>query len=129
VELNKEYLSQHIVRMPGMPDGTNIGERAVNALVNETLYVSVDCSALCGKSHAEANLVKRICDKALFEHPNDSELRPRVLPYVENPKEWVHRLLEITKKRYLFVFMDEFEYLESEVSIHRVDFKCPKELI
>jgi len=25
--------------------------------------------------------------------------------------------------------MDEFEYLESEVSIHRVDFKCPKELI
>jgi len=41
----------------------------------------------------------------------------------------VHRLLEITKKRYLFVLMDEFEYLESEVSILRVNFKCPKELI
>jgi len=41
----------------------------------------------------------------------------------------VHRLLEITKKRYLFVLMDEFEYLESEVSIRRVNFKCPKELI
>jgi len=70
VELNKEYLSQHIVRMPGLPEGTNIGERAVDALVNETLYVSVDCTALCGESHAEAILVKRICDKAFFEHPN-----------------------------------------------------------
>ncbi|KAK4526885.1 hypothetical protein GAYE_SCF29G4803 [Galdieria yellowstonensis] len=129
VELNKEYLSQHIARMPGLPEGTNIGERAVDALVNETLYVSVDCSALCGKSHAEANLVKRICEKALFEHPNESELLSGVLPYVENPKEWVHRLLEITKKRYLFVFMDEFEYLESKVSVHGVDFKCPDEVI
>ncbi|KAK4527602.1 hypothetical protein GAYE_SCF42G5525 [Galdieria yellowstonensis] len=100
--------------MPGLPEGTNIRERAVDALVNETLYVSVDCTAVCGKSRAEANLVERICGKALFQHPNESELRPRVLPYVENPKEWVHRLLEITKKRYFFVFMDKFEYLESE---------------
>jgi len=129
VELNKEYLSQHIVRMPGIPDGTNIGERAVDALVNETLNVSVDCSALCGKSHVEANLVKRICDKALFNYQNESELLSLVRPYVENPKEWVQRLLEITKKRYLFVFMDEFEYLESEVSVYRVDFKCPDEVI
>ncbi|KAK4526784.1 hypothetical protein GAYE_SCF27MG4701 [Galdieria yellowstonensis] len=115
--------------MPGLPEGTNIRERAVDALVNETLYVSVDCTAVCGKSRAEANLVERICGKALFQHPNESELRPRVLPYVENPKEWVHRLLEITKKRYFFVFMDKFEYLESAVSIHRLDFKCPNEFI
>ncbi|KAK4527530.1 hypothetical protein GAYE_SCF41G5453 [Galdieria yellowstonensis] len=97
--------------MPGLPESTNIEERAVDALVNETLYVSVDCSALCGKSHAEANLVKRICDKALFNYPNG-------LRAVRNNEEAI-----------LFVFMDKFEYLESEVSVYRVGFKYPDEVI
>jgi len=116
VLLNRAYLAQRISEFPGIDDtGVNAGERAVEALLNETLYVTVDLRDFPdfdGEAF-KPTLIKTISKEALSMLPNKPKLLAKVLKNRKNPKEWIESLFQVTKKRYLFLFIDEIGLLPS----------------
>eukprot|EP00871_Galdieria_phlegrea_P003942 jgi/Galph1/4549/GphlegSOOS_G3204.1 len=57
------------------------------------------------------DLYERICKYALSGDPNAEELFCQVAPLIpECPDEWLLKLLQVTKKKYMFVFIDEIGF-------------------
>ncbi|KAK4528176.1 hypothetical protein GAYE_SCF53G6111 [Galdieria yellowstonensis] len=114
VLLNRAYLAQRISEFPGIDDtGESVGERAVEALLNETLYVSLDLRDFprFDGEDFEPTLLKKISKEALSTLPNKPELLAKVLKNRKDPKKWLSSLFEVTNKRYLFLFIDEIGLL------------------
>ncbi|KAK4523509.1 hypothetical protein GAYE_PCTG69G1405 [Galdieria yellowstonensis] len=114
VLLNRAYLAQRISEFPGIDDtGESVGERAVEALLNETLYVSLDLRDFPDfkREGFKSTLIKTISEKAVDALSNGSELLAKVLENSENPGKWLNSLFEVTNKRYLFLFIDEIGLL------------------
>jgi len=116
VLLNRAYLAQRISEFPGIDDtGESVGERAVEALLNETLYVTVDLRDFPDfkREGFKSTLIKKISEKAVDSLSNESELLAKVLENREDPEKWLKSLFQVTNKRYLFLFIDEIGFLPS----------------
>ncbi|KAK4525694.1 hypothetical protein GAYE_SCF15G3603 [Galdieria yellowstonensis] len=114
VLLNRQVLEKDIIEFPGIAgSGVSAGERAVEALLNETLYVNVDLRDFprFDGEDFEPTLFKKISKEALSSLPNKPELLAKVLKNRKDPKEWLSSLFEVTNKRYLFLFIDEIGLL------------------
>jgi hypothetical protein len=96
---SKDYLSQRIGRMPGVPPGPNIKERSVDALISGILYAFVDLRRFPEEgSRFRAELVTTISEKALLQFEDSSELLVQVLSFIIKPDKWISKLLEVTNK-------------------------------
>ncbi|KAK4522636.1 hypothetical protein GAYE_PCTG14G0526 [Galdieria yellowstonensis] len=116
VLLNRAYLAQRISEFPGIADsGESVGKRAVEALLNETIYVNIDLRSFpdFGGEDFKSTLIKKISDKAVDSLSSESELLAKVLKNRKDPKEWLNSLFQVTNKRYLFLFIDEIGMLPS----------------
>ncbi|KAK4522640.1 hypothetical protein GAYE_PCTG14G0530 [Galdieria yellowstonensis] len=116
VLLNRQALEENLVWFPGIADDVeNVGERAVKALLNETIYVSIDLSTFpeFDEEDFELTLVKEISKEALSHLPNNSELLAKVLESRHHPEDRLISLFQVTNKRYLFLFIDEIAMLPS----------------
>jgi len=116
VLLNRTYLARRIVKYPGIADsGESVGERAVEALLNETIYVTLDLRPFpdFGGERFKDTLTKEISKEALSTLPNKPKLLAKVLKNRKDPKEWLKSLFRVTNKRYLFLFIDEIGLLPS----------------
>jgi len=116
VLLNRQALEKNLYWFPGIADDVeNVGERAVEALLNETIYVSIDLSTFpeFDEEDFELTLVKEISKEALSHLPNNSELLAKVLESRHDPKDRLISLFQVTNKRYLFLFIDEIGLLPS----------------
>ncbi|GJQ11955.1 hypothetical protein GpartN1_g3746.t1 [Galdieria partita] len=114
VSMNKEFLLHYLdkVGLPGIAEGDNIGERALDALLNETLYVMLNLLDVPRGTCFEDTLFEWITEEALSQFPNGADLLSQVLSCIGSPKEWLQKLLQVTKKRYLYLFIDEIGLLE-----------------
>ncbi|KAK4528674.1 hypothetical protein GAYE_SCF62G6619 [Galdieria yellowstonensis] len=116
VLLNRQVLEKYIIGFPGIAgSGVSAGERAVEALLNETLYVNVDLRdfpRFDGEGF-KPTLLKKISKEALSTLPNKPKLLAKVLKNRKDPKKWLSSLFEVTNKRYLFLFIDEIGKLPS----------------
>ncbi|KAK4528957.1 hypothetical protein GAYE_SCF67G6906 [Galdieria yellowstonensis] len=114
VLLNRQVLEKYIIGFPGIAgSGVSAGERAVEALLNETLYVNVDLRdfpRFDGEGF-KPTLLKKISKEALSTLPNKPELLAKVLKNRKDPEKWLKSLFEVTNKRYLFLFIDEIGLL------------------
>ncbi|KAK4528250.1 hypothetical protein GAYE_SCF54G6186 [Galdieria yellowstonensis] len=116
VLLNRQVLEKDIIEFPGIAgSGVSAGERAVEALLNETLYVNVDLRPFpdFGGEDFRSTLIKTISKEALSTLPNKPKLLAKVLKNRKDPKEWLSSLFQVTNKRYLFLFIDEIGMLPS----------------
>jgi len=116
VLLNRRFLEKDIIGFPGIAgSGVSAGERAVEALLNETLYVNVDLRPFPDfkREGFKSTLIKTISKEALSTLPNKPKLLAKVLKNREDPKEWLSSLFQVTNKRYLFLFIDEIGLLPS----------------
>ncbi|KAK4524641.1 hypothetical protein GAYE_SCF05G2542 [Galdieria yellowstonensis] len=116
VLLNRQVLEKDIIGFPGIAgSGVSAGERAVEALLNETLYVNVDLRSFpdFDGEDFKPTLLKEISKEALSTLSNKPELLAKVLKNRKDPKEWLSSLFEVTNKRYLFLFIDEIGKLPS----------------
>ncbi|KAK4526215.1 hypothetical protein GAYE_SCF20G4129 [Galdieria yellowstonensis] len=116
VLLNRQVLEKDIIGFPGIAgSGVSAGERAVEALLNETLYVNVDLRPFpdFGGEDFRSTLIKTISKEALSTLPNKPKLLAKVLKNRKDPKEWLKSLFQVTNKRYLFLFIDEIGMLPS----------------
>ncbi|KAK4528326.1 hypothetical protein GAYE_SCF55G6266 [Galdieria yellowstonensis] len=114
VLLNRQVLEKYIIGFPGIAgSGVSAGERAVEALLNETLYVNVDLRDFprFDEEGFKPTLLKKISKEALSTLPNKPELLAKVLKNRKDPKKWLSSLFEVTNKRYLFLFIDEIGLL------------------
>jgi len=111
---SKDYLSQRIGHMPGVPPGPNVKERSVDALISGTLYAFVDIRGFYSTGiEFEPELIKRICKEAVSGFPNSSTLLDEVYKSFDKQELWIEKLLQVTNKRYLFLFIDEIGDLTS----------------
>ncbi|KAK4524496.1 hypothetical protein GAYE_SCF04G2397 [Galdieria yellowstonensis] len=116
VLLNRWVLEKDIIEFPGIAgSGVSAGERAVEALLNETIYVNLDLRSFpyFGGEDFRSTLIKTISKEALSTLPNKPELLAKVLKNRKDPKEWLSSLFQVTNKRYLFLFIDEIGLLPS----------------
>ncbi|GJQ16009.1 hypothetical protein GpartN1_g7800.t1 [Galdieria partita] len=116
VSMNKEFLLHYLGKMglPGIAEGDNIGERSLDALLNETLYVVLNLLDVPRGRCFEDTLFEWISREALSQFPNSADLLSQVLSCIGNPEKWFQKLLQVTKKRYLYLFIDEIEALEGD---------------
>ncbi|GJQ08873.1 hypothetical protein GpartN1_g664.t1 [Galdieria partita] len=116
VSMNKEFLLHYLGKMglPGIAKGDNIGERSLDALLNETLYVVLNLLDVPDGNRFQTTLFEWISKEALAQFPNGADLLSQVLSCIGSPKEWFQKLLQVTKKRYLYLFIDEIEALEDD---------------
>ncbi|GJQ14724.1 hypothetical protein GpartN1_g6515.t1 [Galdieria partita] len=115
LSVNKENLLQYLKNfccLPGFEKGENVGERALHALLNETLYVMLNLLDVPRGTCFEDTLLEWISEKALSRFPNGADLLSQVLSCIGNPEKWFQKLLQVTKKRYLYLFIDEIGLLE-----------------
>ncbi|GJQ14980.1 hypothetical protein GpartN1_g6771.t1 [Galdieria partita] len=115
LSINKERILRYVdtrKKFPGFAKGENVGERALHALLNETLYVMLSLLDVPRGTCFEDTLLEWISEKALSRFPNGADLLSQVLSCIGNPKEWLQKLLQVTKKRYLYLFIDEIGSLE-----------------
>ncbi|GJQ15674.1 hypothetical protein GpartN1_g7465.t1 [Galdieria partita] len=116
ISMNKEVLLHYLGKMglPGIAKGDNIGERSLDALLNETLYVVLNLLDVPDGNRFRTTLFEWISKEALAQFPNGADLLSQVLSCIGSPKEWFQKLLQVTKKRYLYLFIDEIEALEGD---------------
>ncbi|GJQ15740.1 hypothetical protein GpartN1_g7531.t1 [Galdieria partita] len=114
VSINKEFLLQYLDNegLPGIAEGENVGERALHALLHETLYVVLSLLDVPKGTCFEDTLLEWISKEALSQFRKRAKLLSQVLSCIGNPKEWLQKLLQVTKKRYLYLFIDEIGSLE-----------------
>ncbi|KAK4522489.1 hypothetical protein GAYE_HTGSCF31FUTG100G0379 [Galdieria yellowstonensis] len=88
VLLNRQVLEKDIIEFPGIAgSGVSAGERAVEALLNETLYVNVDLRDFPRFDGEGFNLrLKKISKEALSTLPNKPELLAKVLENRKDPR-------------------------------------------
>ncbi|KAK4525477.1 hypothetical protein GAYE_SCF12G3385 [Galdieria yellowstonensis] len=121
IEQNSNFIRPTVtyapqIEFPGIEDsGESVGERAVEALLNETIYVNIDLRSFpdFGGEDFKSTLIKKISDKAVDSLSSESELLAKVLKNRKDPKEWLSSLFQVTNKRYLFLFIDEIGLLPS----------------
>jgi hypothetical protein len=91
----------------------SVGECAVEALLNGTIYVNIDLGFFpdFGGEGFKDTLMKVISKEALSSLPNKPKLLANVLKNRKDPKEWLKSLFQVTNKRYLFLFIDEIGLL------------------
>ncbi|KAK4524488.1 hypothetical protein GAYE_SCF03G2389 [Galdieria yellowstonensis] len=106
---DRERFVRHIVSLPGFHAESNFGELAVNALINETLYISLDLRQCPRGKCFEETLEKWITEEVVFQYPNCSELLSK-----DTCGRFVENILHATNKRYLFLFIDENGALKEE---------------
>jgi hypothetical protein len=82
--------------------------------LNDTLYVALDLSYFPPGKLFETTFTECIRKEAVSQLPEGASLLSQVLPHTESPKEWVKTLLQVTRKRYLFLFIDENGALKQE---------------
>ncbi|GJQ15548.1 hypothetical protein GpartN1_g7339.t1 [Galdieria partita] len=116
LSINKEFLLQYLDKngLPGIAEGENVGERSLHALLNETLYVVLNLLHVPRGTCFEDTLLEWISEKALSRFPNGADLLSQVLSCIGNPEKWFQKLLQVTKKRYLYLFIDEIGALEDD---------------
>ncbi|GJQ14080.1 hypothetical protein GpartN1_g5871.t1 [Galdieria partita] len=116
VSINKEFLLHYLDKkgLPGIAKGENVGERALHALLNETLYVVLSLLDVPKGTCFEDTLLEWISKEALAPFRKRAKLLSQVLSCIGNPKEWFEKLLQVTKKRYLYLFIDEIGALEDD---------------
>ncbi|GJQ14487.1 hypothetical protein GpartN1_g6278.t1 [Galdieria partita] len=117
LSINKERILRYVdtrKKFPGFAMGENVGERALDALLNETLYVMLNLLDVPRGTCFEDTLLEWISKKALSQFPNSADLLSQVLSYIGSPEEWFQKLLQVTKKRYLYLFIDEIGALEGD---------------
>ncbi|GJQ10304.1 hypothetical protein GpartN1_g5160.t1 [Galdieria partita] len=116
VSMNKQFLLHYLdkVGLPGIAKGDNIGKRSLDALLNETLYVVLNLLDVPRGRCFEDTLFEWISREALSQFPNSADLLSQVLSCIGSPEEWFQKLLQVTKKRYLYLFIDEIEALEGD---------------
>ncbi|KAK4525595.1 hypothetical protein GAYE_SCF15G3504 [Galdieria yellowstonensis] len=116
VLLNRQVLEKDIIEFPGIAgSGESAGKRAVEVLLNETIYVNLDLRSFpyFGGEDFRSTLIETISEEALSTLPNKPKLLAKVLKNREDPKEWLSSLFQVTDKRYLFLFIDEIGLLPS----------------
>jgi len=89
VLLNRQVLEKDIIEFPGIAgSGVSAGERAVEALLNETLYVNVDLRDFpdFDGEDFKPTLLEVISTEALSTLPNKPELLAKVLKNRKKPK-------------------------------------------
>ncbi|KAK4527100.1 hypothetical protein GAYE_SCF34G5022 [Galdieria yellowstonensis] len=106
---DRERFVRHIVSLPGFHAESNFGELAVNALINETLYISLDLRQCPRGKWFENTLEKWITEEVVSQYPNCSELLSK-----DTCGLFVENILHATNKRYLFLFIDENGALKEE---------------
>jgi len=105
---------QRIGGIPGVPRGPNFGERSLDALISGTLYVFLDLGYFSSTEiEFETALIKRICEEAVSGLPNSSTLLDEVCKSFDELEVWIEKLLQLTNKHYLFLFIDEISDLTS----------------
>ncbi|GJQ14981.1 hypothetical protein GpartN1_g6772.t1 [Galdieria partita] len=117
LSINKERILRYVdtrKKFPGFAKGENVGERALHALLNETLYVMLSLLDVPRGTCFEDTLLEWISEKALSRFPNGADLLSQVLSCIGNPEKWFQKLLQVTKKRYLYLFIDEIGALEDD---------------
>ncbi|GJQ15928.1 hypothetical protein GpartN1_g7719.t1 [Galdieria partita] len=115
LSINKERILRYVdtrKKFPGFAKGENVGERALHALLNETLYVMLSLLDVPRGTCFEDTLLEWISKEALSQFRKRAKLLSQVLSCIGNPKEWLQKLLQVTKKRYLYLFIDEIGSLE-----------------
>ncbi|GJQ13833.1 hypothetical protein GpartN1_g5624.t1 [Galdieria partita] len=116
LSINKEFLLHYLDRkgLPGFAMGENVGERALHALLNETLYVVLNLLDVPDGNRFQTTLLEWISKEALAQFRKRAKLLSQVLSCIGIPKEWFEKLLQVTKKRYLYLFIDEIGALEDD---------------
>jgi len=85
---NGEFILQGINGFPGFPEEKNVGARGVKALLNETLYVTLNLSDLRSDNRfATGLLIRAICTKAVSQLSNSSMLLSQLVSHFSLPKE------------------------------------------
>eukprot|EP00871_Galdieria_phlegrea_P004847 jgi/Galph1/5363/GphlegSOOS_G4039.1 len=105
--MNREFVKNQRVDilLPGSPTL----EDGLNALCDETIYVYLDLREFPTEGeYFDIVLYERICKYALSGYPNKEELLGQVGPPISQcVSKWLKKLLQVTKKKYLFVCIDE----------------------
>jgi len=105
----REQFVSKIDWLPGFLSESNFGELAVEALVNDILYVALDLRLCPRGKWFEDTLKKWISKEVFFQYPSCSRLLSK-----GSCCSWVENILHVTNKRYLFLFIDENEALKEE---------------
>eukprot|EP00871_Galdieria_phlegrea_P003744 jgi/Galph1/4370/GphlegSOOS_G3003.1 len=123
--INKEYISQ--ARSEQRLPGCATPEESLDALYNKTLYVYLELGRFPKEGHRfEYVLYQKICETALSDFPNGSQLLSEVLPLVpQGPSQWLAKLFQVTNKRFLFVCIDEIGFVGDEDFFQFKDLKSP----
>eukprot|EP00871_Galdieria_phlegrea_P004173 jgi/Galph1/4757/GphlegSOOS_G3423.1 len=123
--INKEYIWQ--ARSKQCFPGCATPEESLDALYNKTLYVYLELGRFPKEGHRfEHVLHQKICETALSDFPNGSQLLSEVLPLVpKGPSEWLAKLFQVTNKRYLFICIDEIGFVGEEDFFEFKDLKSP----
>ncbi|KAK4526790.1 hypothetical protein GAYE_SCF28MG4707 [Galdieria yellowstonensis] len=107
--LYRDYFVNKIGWLPGVRSGSNVGELAMEALINETLYVSLDLRRCPRGKCFEETLEKWIIKEVACQYPNCSELLSK-----NSCGGWLENIFHATNKRYLFLFIDENGVLKDD---------------
>eukprot|EP00871_Galdieria_phlegrea_P000418 jgi/Galph1/1377/GphlegSOOS_G6107.1 len=123
--MNKEYIWQ--ARSKQRLPGCATPEESLDALYNQTLYVYLELGRFPKEGHRfEYVLYQKICETALSNFPNGSQLLSEVLPLVpQGPSQWLAKLFQVTNKRFLFVCIDEIGFVGDEDFFQFKDLKSP----
>jgi len=105
----REQFVSKIDWLPGFLSESNFGELAVEALINDILYVALDLRLCPRGKWFEDTLKKWISKEVFFQYPSCSRLLSK-----GSCCSWVENILHVTNKRYLFLFIDENEALKEE---------------
>eukprot|EP00871_Galdieria_phlegrea_P000659 jgi/Galph1/1594/GphlegSOOS_G281.1 len=123
--MNREFVKNQRVDilLPGSPTL----EDGLNALCDETIYIYLDLREFPTEGeYFDIVLYERICKYALSGYPNKEELLGQVGPPISQcVSKWLKKLLQVTKKKYLFVCIDEIGCLGEPNSFNFKDLQSP----
>eukprot|EP00871_Galdieria_phlegrea_P003172 jgi/Galph1/3856/GphlegSOOS_G2544.1 len=118
--INKEFVKQEMGRK--LLPGSRTLEEGLNALCDETIYVCLDLYSF----PKTGERFEYACMNALSSNLVDKELAVEVVRLI--PKgltKWLPKLLQVTKKKYLFVFIDEIGLLGEPKRFQFKDLQSP----
>eukprot|EP00871_Galdieria_phlegrea_P000488 jgi/Galph1/143/GphlegSOOS_G4940.1 len=123
--MNKEFVKQEMGRK--LLPGSRTLEEGLNALCDETIYVYLDLYSFPNEGHSfKYVLYECICKDALSSNLVDKELAEGVIRLIpQRTTEWLTTLLQVTKKKYLFVFIDEIGLLGEPKRFQFNDLQSP----
>eukprot|EP00871_Galdieria_phlegrea_P003944 jgi/Galph1/4550/GphlegSOOS_G3203.1 len=121
--MNKDFIQNGGKVFPG----SITFEDCLNALCDETIYVYLDLYSFPKTGERfEYALYECICKDALSSNLVDKELAEGVIRLIpQRTTEWLTTLLQVTKKKYLFVFIDEIGLLGEPKRFQFNDLQSP----